>query len=98
MWNRDAAANLTEPSELMLMRKILELPEIIEQVATSLQPHTYTTYAREVGQAFSKFYDECRIKGTEPTVAGGRLKLAKAAQTNLSAGVELMGMSTPERM
>ncbi len=96
--NREAVVNLTEPSEWMLMRKILELPEIIEQVATSLQPHTYTTYARELGQAFSKFYDECRIKGTAPDVAGSRLKLAQAARLTLARVLTLMGMSTPERM
>jgi arginyl-tRNA synthetase len=96
--NRDAAVNLTEPGEWLLMRKILELPEIIEQVAVSLQPHTYTTYARELGQAFSKFYDECRIKGAEPDVAGSRLKLAQAARLTLAKVLKLMGMSAPERM
>jgi arginyl-tRNA synthetase len=96
--NREATVNLTEPSEWMLMRKVLELPEIIEQVATSLQPHTYTTYARELGQAFSKFYDECRIKGAESDVAGSRLKLAQAARLTLAKVLGLMGMSAPIRM
>ncbi len=88
----------TEPTALALIRKLLELPEVIELVATHLQPHHYTTYAREVAQAFSKFYDECRIKDSPADVAGARLKLARAARFTLAKVLALMGMSVPERM
>jgi len=88
----------TEPTALALIRKLLELPEVVELVATHLQPHHYTTYAREVAQAFSKFYDECRIKDSPADVAGARLKLARAARFTLAKVLALMGMSAPERM
>jgi arginyl-tRNA synthetase len=86
------------PSELMLIRKILELPEVVELVAKTLQPHHYTTYAREVTQVFSKFYEDCRIKGSEPAVIHARLQLARAAQLTLAKTLKLMGMTAPERM
>jgi arginyl-tRNA synthetase len=90
--------NFEHPSELALIRKIIELPEIVELVATSLQPHHYTTYAREVTQAFSKFYEDCRIKGSPPDAAFARLQLARAARLTLEKTLKLMGMSAPERM
>jgi arginyl-tRNA synthetase len=86
------------PSELMLIRKILELPEVVELVARTLQPHHYTTYARDVTQAFSKFYEDCRIKGSPPAVIHARLQLARAAQLTLAKALKLMGMTAPERM
>ncbi len=86
------------PSELMLIRKILELPEVVELVAKTLQPHHYTTYARDVTQAFSKFYEDCRIKGSAPAVIHARLQLARAAQIALAKTLRLMGMTAPERM
>lgn len=86
------------PSELLLIRKILELPEVVELVARTLQPHHYTTYARDVTQAFSKFYEDCRIKGSEPAVIHARLQLARAAQLTLAKTLKLMGMTAPERM
>lgn len=86
------------PAELALIRKLLQLPEIVELVATTLQPHHYTTYAREVTQAFSKFYEDCRIKGSPPAVAFARLQLARAARLTLAKTLRLMGMSAPERM
>lgn len=99
-WEIDlnAPVNLEHASEQALMRKVLELPEVVEQVATTLQPHTYTTYARELGAAFSKFYEDCRIKDATPTVAGSRLQLARAVRVTLARVLTLMGMSTPERM
>jgi arginyl-tRNA synthetase len=88
----------SHPSELALIRKLLELPELVELVATTLQPHHYTTYAREVTQAFSKFYEDCRIKDSPPEVAYARMQLVRAARLTLAKVLGLMGMSAPERM
>ncbi len=97
---QSATSNLQyeHPSELMLIRKILELPEVVELVAKTLQPHHYTTYARDVTQAFSKFYEDCRIKGSAPAIIHARLQLARAAQITLAKTLRLMGMTAPERM
>jgi arginyl-tRNA synthetase len=99
-WPVDERAPLAyeHPSELALIGKLLQLPEVVELVATSLQPHHYTTYAREVTQAFSKFYEDCRIKGSPPAVAHARLQLARAARLTLAKALKLMGMTAPERM
>ena len=86
------------PSEQALIRKLMQLPEIIELVAATLQPHHYTTYAREVAGAFSKFYEDCRIKGASPEVAYARLALARATRLTLARTLNLMGMSAPDRM
>jgi arginyl-tRNA synthetase len=86
------------PSEQALIRKLMQLPEIVELVATTLQPHHYTTYAREVAGAFSKFYEDCRIKGSPPEMAYARLMLARAARLTLARTLKLMGMTAPDRM
>ena len=85
-------------AELNLIRKLLELPEIVEMVATSLQPHHYITYAREIAQAFSAFYENCRILDAAPDVAAARLQLAKASRLTLAKVLRLMGITAPEKM
>ncbi len=85
-------------SELSLIRKILELPEIVELIATQLQPHHYTTYARELAQAFSAFYRDCRVIGEAPDVMQSRIQLIEATKITLAKTLRLMGMSAPERM
>ena len=99
---KDGQVNLlAHPSELALIRKMLQLPEIIETAATQLAPHHLTYYAQELAAAFHVFYRDCRVVSTDPadaTITQARLKLALAAKTVLARVLRLMGMTTPEQM
>ncbi len=86
------------PSELALIRKLLELEEVVEQVATLLQPHHFTTYAQSLATTFSAFYRDCRVLGEAPEVTAARLKLVQATRVTLARTLALMGMSAPEKM
>ncbi|MCL5997270.1 MAG: arginine--tRNA ligase [Chloroflexi bacterium] len=86
------------PSELALIRKLLEIEEVVEQVATQLQPHHLTTYAQSLATTFNAFYRDCHVLGEAPEVTAARLKLARAAKLTLARTLALMGMSAPERM
>jgi arginyl-tRNA synthetase len=86
------------PSELALIRKLLELEEVVEQVATQLQPHHFTTYAQSLAATFSAFYRDCHVLGEAPEVTAARLKLVQASKVTLARTLVLMGMSAPERM
>lgn len=92
------ASDLQHPSEQTLMRKLLELPEVVALVAVTLQPHHFTTYAYALCSAFSKFYDDCRILKQPDDVLFSRLRLARAAQLTLARVLHLMGMDAPEKM
>jgi arginyl-tRNA synthetase len=92
---------LTHPSELALIRKMLQLPKVVETAALQLAPHPLTYYAQELAAAFHVFYRDCRVVSSDPTDAAitqARLKLALAAKTVLARVLRLMGMTTPERM
>ena len=92
---------LTHEAELALIRKMLVLPELIETMASSLEPHHLPHYAVEVATAFHWFYQQCRVVSSVPedlAVTRARLKLVEAAKTVLARCLELMLMSAPERM
>ena len=92
---------LAHRSELALIRKMLELPEVVHQCATQLVPHYLPFYAQELASAFHAFYRDCRVVSSEPGDAGlskARLRLVRAAKATLARTLKLMGMSTPERM
>ena len=92
---------LRHPSELALIRKMLQLPEMIESAALQLAPHLLTYYAQELAAAFHIFYRDCRVVSTDPADAAitqARLKLTLAAKTVLARVLRLMGMTTPEQM
>ncbi len=92
-------ALLTHPMELALIRKMLQLPELVQLMARQLEPHHLPHYAQDLATAFHAFYTECRVLNTdELPLSKARLKLCNAARTTLARALSLMGVSAPERM
>ena len=89
---------LVEPAELELLRKMLLLPEVVAQVAETLEPHHLAYYAQVLATAFHAFYKDCRVVSDDLCLSQARLKLMYAARRVLARTLELMGMSAPETM
>ena len=89
---------LTHESELALIRKMLQLPEIVEQAALLLEPHHLTRYAQDLAAAFHWFYKQCRVVTDDQPLTAARLRLVAAAQLTLARTLHLMGMSAPQQM
>jgi len=94
----DVSLLTTEP-ELALIRKMLLLPEMVEVVAHTLEPHHLAYYAQDLATVFHSFYKQCRVVSQDNEVlTRARLKLVEAAKLILAKTLHLMGMTTPERM
>jgi arginyl-tRNA synthetase len=92
---------LVHPSELALIRKMLELPEVVELAALNLAPHHLAHYAQDLAASFHAFYRDCRVVSSDPADAEltkARLRLAKAAKLVLARTLKLMGVGAPEKM
>ncbi len=89
---------LTSEPELILIRKLLLLPELVEMVAHTLEPHHLTYYAQELATVFHSFYKQCRVVSDDESMTKARLKLVEAARTVLAKTLHLMGMAAPEKM
>jgi len=93
----DVSRLTTEP-ELSLIRKMLLLPEIIEMVAGTLEPHHLSYYAQDLATVFHGFYTQCRVVSDDKALSKARLKLVAAARLVLAKTLNLMGMAAPEKM
>ena len=92
---------LTHDAELALVRKILELPELIGMMSRSLEAHHLPHYATELATAFHWFYQNCRVVSGvegEEALSKARLKLVDAARVALARCLNLMVMDAPEKM
>ena len=90
---------LTNEPELTLIRKMLLLPEIVEIVARTLEPHHLAYYAQDLATVFHSFYKQCRVVSQDDEVlTKARLRLVEAAKLVLAKTLHLMGMTAPERM
>jgi arginyl-tRNA synthetase len=93
----DVSLLTTEP-ELTLVRKMLLLPEIVEIIACTLEPHHLTYYAQDLATVFHGFYKQCRVVSEDEALTKARLKLVEAAKVVLAKTLHLMGMTAPEKM
>lgn len=93
----DVSLLTTEP-ELTLIRQMVLLPEIVELVASTLEPHHLPYYALDLATVFHSFYKQCRVISKNRELTWARLKLVKAAAIILARTLHLMGMTAPESM
>lgn len=93
---------LNHPSESELLAKLIELPRVMASAAELKEPHRVARYLEEVAGAYHRWYDNCRVTplsgGEVESVHRTRLWLNEAAGVVLRNGLDLLGVSAPERM
>ncbi|TNC42887.1 arginine--tRNA ligase [Mumia zhuanghuii] len=93
---------LSTAREGSLLRALAEFPRMVARAAELHEPHRVARYLEDTASAFHKFYDECRVlpQGDEEPqpIHAARLVLVDATRTVLANGLELLGVSAPERM
>src|SRR3990167_4263708 len=89
---------LESPDEFSLIKKLIQFPEVVEDIAKDYHVHRLPRYAYELARAFHNFYEKERIIGEDKKLMGARLALARAAQIVLRNTLDLMGISAPEKM
>jgi arginyl-tRNA synthetase len=100
-WSAGELALLRHPSEMALIRKVSELPEVVEKAAAQLQPHHLAFYAQDLAAAFHAFYRDCRVISADPADADltmARLRLVAAVKAVFARVLGLLGVSAPETM
>ena len=93
---------LVEPAEGELIRTLGDFPGVVETAATLREPHRICRYLETLAGTYHRFYDRCRIlpQGDEDPTAlhGARLALCDATRQVVANGLDLVGVSAPERM
>lgn len=88
---------VSEP-EQTLIRLMVKISEVIEDIALSLEPHQLPFYAQELATVFHSFYKQCRVISDDMKMTKARLNLVQAARIVLARTLHLMGMTAPESM
>jgi arginyl-tRNA synthetase len=92
---------LALPEEMALIRKLLELPAVVEQAAAGREPHHIAYYLRDVAALWNPYVQDGvrhRVLSDDAALTGARLALALAVRTVLANGLGLLGLGAPERM
>ena len=89
---------LATEAELGLIKSLVKYPEVIQNAASSYEPHQVAYYLRNVATEFHSFYNKERILDCEPSLRSARLDLIDAVRQVLANGLNTLGVSTPESM
>ena len=84
--------------EHQLMKNLLEWPDVVRTAAERLEPHHVTFGLIALAKQFHAYYNRNRILGQGEELTRARLCLAKCVQVVLRSGLNLLGVSAPEKM
>jgi arginyl-tRNA synthetase len=96
-----AAANLsglTAPTEVALMNKLAEYPEMLGRAAADLAPHDVAFYLRDVASAYHSYYAAVRFLDGDATAMPARMALLQATAQVLRNALALLGVGAPRKM
>jgi arginyl-tRNA synthetase len=89
---------LTHAEEIVLIRHLIKLPELIEEISRTLGVHAFTAYAIELATLFHKFYEAHRVISDNKKQTEARLALLEAVGITLKNTLNLLGVSAPQKM
>jgi len=93
---------LDRPREGELIRTLGEYPDVVRTAADLREPHRVARFLETMATVYHRFDESCRVlpMGDEPITEPhrARLALASAARQVLANGLDLLGVSAPERM
>jgi arginyl-tRNA synthetase len=91
-------APLVSAREMALLARISDFPDLVMEAADALAPHQVAFYLKELAAQLHGFYNAERILVEDPGLRAARLALLLAVRQVLRNGLDLIGVSAPERM
>jgi arginyl-tRNA synthetase len=101
-WDPEAVGALQLPEEIELIKRVLELPDLIAHAAAALEPHKVVFYLQETIAQFHGYYTKYkkteRVIGDDPRKTDARLFLVWAVKQTLANALAVLGVGAPDRM
>ena len=85
-------------AEVELLKKIEELPAVVERCVEECQMHFLANYSFDLCQTFGDFYRDCPVLKSGEPVRTFRLGICAAFKATLATCLGIMGIKATERM
>jgi arginyl-tRNA synthetase len=89
---------LTVKEEIDSIKAIIHLYDILEGSARNLEPHRITFYLIDLVSKFHSYYNKTRILKNEKNLTVARLLLLYMLHQVIKFGLDILGVSAPEKM
>ena len=91
-------SNLMDKESLIIINKLYQFKEILEQVTMKNEPSILARYLIDLSQSYSNFYNENKIIDTDKSIQNSRVYLSYCVGNVLKTGANLLGIDMPNRM
>jgi len=92
---------LTDEKEALVVKQLAKFPDIILDAAEHFRPSSIAKYLVETTQRFNEFYQKCIVISDDPNnreLTEARIMLVECVRIVLRKGLELLGITAPEKM
>ncbi|WP_159991506.1 arginine--tRNA ligase [Pelistega ratti] len=89
---------LIAPTEMTLLKRLAELPNMIQLAAKELSPHLIAFWLLDLAADFHSWYNAERIMIDDQALKLARLALADSTRQVIANALDLLGVSAPEKM
>ena len=89
---------LTAANEVKLMQRLSEYPEVVVSAGEDLAPHAIANYLKECASDLHSYYNDTKFLVDDTPTKLARLALIVATQQVLNNGLNLLGVSAPDKM
>ena len=97
-WKDYFAELLVENEEIALIKKMENYPEMVLESAKSMEPHRVTFYLRDLSKLFHNYYNKHKVLVDDEKLLRSRLYLISAVKKVIKNGLDLLNISSPEKM
>jgi len=90
--------------EMALIKRMASFPSLLIDICSSLEPHRLTYYLTDLAALFHRYFNLCtktpdyRVLTHDSALSQARLFLVGAVRIVIGNGLELLGISAPEKM
>jgi arginyl-tRNA synthetase len=89
---------LVHPEELNLLRYMVRFPEFMDLAYESFEPQIIANTLQELASRFHKFYGQCHVITDDKSLSNSRLALITSVKIIMNNGLNILGLSAPEKM
>ncbi|MDR0820265.1 MAG: arginine--tRNA ligase [Endomicrobium sp.] len=89
---------LNTKEERDLIKQLAAFCDTLALSEKTMSPHHFTVYLIELADIFHKFYEKCRVLTDDTNLTSARLKLIESVAIIIKNGLNLLGISVPDKM
>ncbi len=97
--SRTALSYLQNDEDIAMMKKMIDYPQLLIDVAETREPHRLANYVFELASLVHKYYSKHKVIDVDDLeTTKGRLFLISAVKNVIALALDLLGVSAPEKM